>query len=95
MDLNILGNYPTFFIDSTTHQGLSGAPVYVLTNERTVWRQGATISTMGWPSANVFLGIYSGRAWDGSNLGHVWKAEAVDDVVRRGIAAEFPERDDG
>lgn len=68
--------------------------MYVLTNERTVWHQGATASTIGWPPASIFLGIYSGRAWDGSNLGYVWKASAVDEVVTAGTAALFPERDD-
>jgi hypothetical protein len=48
---------------------------------------------MGWPAATVFLGIYSGRAWDGSNLGYVWKAPAVDEVVREGVIAAPPRRD--
>ncbi|TCL79524.1 MULTISPECIES: trypsin-like peptidase domain-containing protein [unclassified Rathayibacter] len=64
-DLNVLGDYPTFFIDSTTHQGLSGAPVYVATDERTIWHQGVGRTSMGWPPTAIFLGIYSGRAWDG------------------------------
>lgn len=93
MQLNVFEHYPTFFIDSTTHQGLSGAPVYALTSERTRFR-GPSSWSSGWPPAHIFLGIYSGRAWPNSNLGFVWKAVLVDELVGSGRRADHPERND-
>lgn len=69
---------PVFLIDATTREGMSGAPVvsrvygaYQTTNRSIVMNAG---------SATRFLGIYSGRLHEDSEVGHVWKPRVIDEI---------------
>jgi len=42
---------------------------------------------MGGP-VERFLGVYSGRISDQSDLGFVWKEEVVRDIVERGVKGQ-------
>jgi hypothetical protein len=69
---------PCFLIDSRTRAGQSGAPVIAYT---TGPRQGATNFVWNGVPAEQFVGVYSGRINAESDLGFVWKARAVREVV--------------
>jgi len=77
---------PCFLIDSRTRPGQSGSPVLI-------YREGGA-STMDDGSTFVstaarerFLGIYSGRINPESDLGIVWKASAVAEIVDAAVGA--------
>lgn len=71
---------PVFLIDSRTRQGQSGSPVIA-------FRTGAATNASGMLSVGEgpavrFLGIYSGRVHRDSDLGKVWKASAIAELVQ-------------
>lgn len=77
--LNVDG-LPLFLIDCRSRQGQSGSPVIA-------YRTGATSHANGSFAVHSggiarFLGIYSGRVHKDSDLGRVWKASAVAELVR-------------
>jgi hypothetical protein len=67
---------PVFLVDSRSRPGQSGSPVIA-------YRSGGAISTSDGNTSiftgpvERFLGIYSGRISEQSDLGMVWKAEAI------------------
>jgi hypothetical protein len=72
---------PCFLVDSRTRPGQSGSPVisyYAPGTEAPLAGGNA-----GWFAGEVvkFEGVYSGRINERSDLGHVWKAGAVRDIV--------------
>jgi len=74
------GGLPRILIDCRTRQGQSGSPVYA-------FRSGGVVQTThGQPAlfrtaAVRFLGIYSGRINKESDIGYVWKAAALQELV--------------
>lgn len=77
-DVNF-GNLPVFLIDCRSRQGQSGSAVIA-------YRSGGAIATeqglmLGGGQMTRFLGIYSGRVNAESDLGFVWKAAAIRELV--------------
>jgi hypothetical protein len=67
---------PTFLIDCRTRPGQSGSAVIAHRNGGAVTLNDGSTALFGGPITK-FLGIYSGRVHDQSDLGLVWKANAV------------------
>ncbi|MHB1954142.1 MAG: trypsin-like serine peptidase [Sulfobacillus sp.] len=79
---------PVFLVDCRTRQGQSGSPV--IAHRAFGFRkiQGDKInSTLGATQAWEFLGIYSGRVNDESDLGRVWHVSVVEEVLKAAEAA--------
>lgn len=76
---------PRFLIDSRTRPGQSGSPVLAYHAGGAVPMQDGSTAVFG-GSVEQFVGAYSGRISDESDLGFVWKAAAVRDVVDQGVA---------
>ena len=74
-------NLPIFLIDCRTRQGQSGSPVFLFQagGRMTPLESGASAVFDG-PVAR-FMGIYSGRINKDSDIGKVWKAEAVNTLI--------------
>ncbi|WP_375161860.1 trypsin-like peptidase domain-containing protein [Bradyrhizobium sp. RDT46] len=89
---------PKLLIDTATRQGMSGAPVVArrtgITVPRGVKASPEVLSgqeIIG--QSDTFLGVYSGRIGDdpmGLQLGIVWKAAVVDEIIRGGRAGRSP-----
>jgi hypothetical protein len=89
---------PKLLIDTATRSGMSGAPVIARRTGITVPRGVPT--TPGIMSgkeiigqSDTFLGVYSGRIGDdpmGLQLGVVWKASVLDDIVKNGKLGQSP-----
>lgn len=75
-------NMPMFLIDSRTRQGQSGSPVIYFNPGGVVPMADGTLHALG--ETRRFLGVYSGRINQESDLGFVWKQRAVQEVVSRG-----------
>jgi hypothetical protein len=75
---------PSFLIDSRTRKGQSGSPVIVYNSpgDQAAMHSGHLLLAPG--EMVRLLGVYSGRINDQSDLGHVWKAEALIDIVTGG-----------
>lgn len=71
---------PLMLIDCRTRQGQSGSPVVVYRSGGAVLMEDGATSIMGGPAWR-FLGVYSGRINEQSDIGLVWKAKAVAEVV--------------
>lgn len=80
---------PILLVDTATRQGMSGSPV-IVRHDGIFMPNGPTLKgdeTIG--TVENFLGIYSGRLGDdplGVQLGRVWKAKVVDEIM----AAQLP-----
>ena len=73
-------NLPTFLIDCRSRPGQSGSAVIAQRNGGMVaLEDGSSVAYNG--AVSRFLGIYSGRINDQSDLGIVWKAQAIQDLV--------------
>ncbi len=73
-------NLPLFLIDCRSRKGQSGSAVIAQRNSVTYQNpDGTTSMSMG--ITTKFLGIYSGRIHDESDLGIVWKASAIMELV--------------
>lgn len=78
---------PTFLIDCRTREGQSGSPVLAYRAGSYRKRNGSKISSVLSPHPVwEFLGIYSGRLNRESDLGVVWHASAVADVLATATA---------
>lgn len=77
-DIDIEGK-PQFYIDARTRKGQSGSPVVF-------YRQGENVklnngnTAIAW-SGHQLLGIYSGRISDDSDIGIVWKKQAICELL--------------
>ncbi|WP_374412588.1 hypothetical protein [Novosphingobium colocasiae] len=73
---------PVFMIDCRTRRGQSGSAViaYRAGGYRST-KDGRPITTMSAGTVWEFLGIYSGRINDQSDLGRVWHRSAVEEVL--------------
>lgn len=70
---------PMFLIDCRTRPGQSGSPVIAF-RSGSATHSGGAFSVGSGPTAR-FLGIYSGRVHKDSDLGKVWKASAIAELV--------------
>lgn len=77
-ELDWQGDRPAFLIDCRTRKGLSGAPVLALA-EGSVTHQGRMLIDPGLRTR--FLGVYSGRISKESDIGIVWRAEALAQLI--------------
>ncbi len=88
-----LGGMPLLLIDCRTRRGQSGSPVIACRNPGTVRLVSANQREVQLAtSAYRFIGVYSGRINSESDLGYVWKASAVRDLVAVMGGEPLPER---
>lgn len=78
---------PLFLIDSRTREGMSGSPVYYyVTTGQGINKFDESISfgfgDKNHPLIQKFLGIYSGRIDNESDLGKVWKVQAITELLQ-------------
>lgn len=73
---------PVFLIDCRSRQGLSGSAVIAHRSGGAVAMKNGGSSIFGGP-VTKFLGIYSGRINDQSDIGIVWKASAIKELVEK------------
>ena len=92
-----IGELPKLLIDTATRRGMSGSPVIARRSGLTVPRGVSDPATLSGETiigqADTFLGIYSGRVGDdplGLQLGIVWKAAVLDEIVQNGILGRSP-----
>jgi len=71
-------NKPMFLIDASTREGMSGSPVYCIRN-KFASVGGALMG--GTSSIARFLGVYAGRVGDDIEIGRVFKAHCVEEVI--------------
>lgn len=71
---------PQFLVDCRGRTGLSGSPVIAYRSDGVVKDKGGETVSYDGPAAR-FLGIYSGRINDKSDLGFIWKAEAIAELI--------------
>jgi hypothetical protein len=80
---------PVLLIDSRTRPGQSGSPVLN-------YNSGGSVPHIGGGTAifsgevTDFVGVYSGRINEQSDLGFVWKAAAVREIIEGGVLASVP-----
>jgi hypothetical protein len=75
---------PCFLIDARTRQGQSGSPVIAFqTNTIAMADDGDGVFLVKGSVANL-LGVYSGRINKNSDLGMVWKNEAIIEILKNG-----------
>jgi hypothetical protein len=77
-DLDIHGD-PYFFIDATTRGGMSGSPVLLRLFGGYNAKNGNYNMTPG--PTNLFMGIYSGRLNENSEIGRVWKPKVIHEIL--------------
>lgn len=98
-DLPVEG-LPKFYVDMAGRGGLSGAPVYRV-QQGVVVEETATGKSIGFGDQVEFLGLYSGRASDqlppearsgeSTDLGFVWQAKFIEEMLNDGVLDEQPE----
>lgn len=71
---------PLFLIDCRTRPGQSGSAVIMHRNGGSVAMQDGSTAMFG-GTVTKFQGIYSGRINDQSDLGMVWKASAISELI--------------
>ncbi len=73
-------DYPSFLIDCRTRQGQSGSPVIAHRNGGAVAMASGGVAIS--PGAMTdFIGVYSGRINKDSDIGIVWKASVLQELV--------------
>ena len=79
-----LDGLPLFLVDTATYSGMSGAPVIARQWGQYETADGSMHFAPGSTVTN-FMGVYSGRAIgpnaDVSQLGYVWKANVLDQII--------------
>lgn len=78
-DLNYEGQ-PAFLIDATTRGGMSGSPVVLRLLGGYATKSGKAVLAQARPSTR-FLGIYSGRIHNDSEIGIVWRPHVITDIL--------------
>ncbi len=71
-------NKPMFLIDASTREGMSGSPVYCVRNKFA--SIGGEMMT-GTDSISRFLGVYAGRVGNDIEIGRVFKAECIEQIL--------------
>jgi hypothetical protein len=77
-------NLPSFLIDSRTRKGQSGSPVIAYSARGTAVMDNGDVR-VGTDNIERFVGVYSGRINEESDLGIVWKASVVREIVEGGL----------
>lgn len=72
---------PVHLIDSRTRPGQSGSPVFVYRSGGAVPTKPGAVTVFNGP-VTKFLGVYSGRINKDSDLGMVWKASALAELIK-------------
>ena len=72
---------PIQLVDCRTRQGQSGSPVIAYRSGGMIPMVGGGTAAFGGPVSR-FIGIYSGRINNESDLGIVWKASAIQELLR-------------
>jgi hypothetical protein len=72
------GGLPVFLVDATTKHGMSGSPV--IARRIGMSRRPGTI-VIGGGTVQRFLGVYSGRISEESDIGMVWKPVTLRDIL--------------
>jgi S1-C subfamily serine protease len=75
-------NLPCFLIDARTRQGQSGSPVIFHSAGGLVQTNDGASTLMG--EVDQLLGIYSGRINSESDLGMVWRVDALREIIDAG-----------
>lgn len=78
---------PCFLVDSRTRRGQSGSPVISYFPNGVVPREGGQAFYGG--EVTKFWGVYSSRVNEEADLGHVWRASALVEIIeaqQRGVA---------
>lgn len=90
--------HPKFLVDLPGRSGLSGAPVYRSSRGLIVEDKGNGNRTIGFGNKDEFLGIYTGRAAsqdgsdrDSTDLGYIWRASLIFDLLGDPVIDEKPE----
>lgn len=72
---------PLMLIDSRTRRGQSGSPVVLHASGRSVaTKSGGSMMFSG--SVTLLVGVYSGRISEESDLGLVWKARVIAEIIQ-------------
>lgn len=71
---------PRFLIDGRTRCGNSGSPVFAYRSAGLVTLQDGLLHQFPYPVWR-FLGIYSGRIDDRTDLGYVWKKRVITEII--------------
>lgn len=74
-------NMPIQLIDCRSRPGQSGAPVVAYHGSGSVPTAVGTFAVMDEPAVR-FIGVYSGRINNESDIGRVWKASAIDELIK-------------
>ena len=72
------GGRPVFLIDATTRGGMSGSPVVLRVYGDYPTRRASTIGDKSWTR---FLGVYSGRIHDQTEIGGVWRPSVIKEIL--------------
>ncbi|MGJ3403275.1 trypsin-like peptidase domain-containing protein [Glutamicibacter sp. Je.9.36] len=86
LDVNY-GNRPTFLVDSRSRPGQSGSPVVFKSDGMSADQSGNVFIGTGHPFTEL-LGIYSGRISAESDIGIVWKADAILEMLSNPIRSQ-------
>jgi S1-C subfamily serine protease len=78
-----LNDLPCFLVDSRTRPGSSGSPVIAHRTGGAVSLEGGN-TTLGGGPVTRFLGVYSGRLNEASELGFIWKVTLVAEIIENG-----------
>jgi hypothetical protein len=81
-------NLPAFLIDCRSRHGQSGSPVIFAASEFTPYRHASGRIATG--PMHELIGVYSGRIHEDSDIGVVWKRDAVREIVESGTGPEHP-----
>ncbi|OEZ85656.1 hypothetical protein JAB8_38380 [Janthinobacterium sp. HH106] len=79
-DIDFEPGRPVFLIDATTRSGMSGSPV-VLRLHNYERSDGSHVMHIG--RATKFIGIYSGRIHEDSEVGKVWRPSVLSEILNR------------
>lgn len=82
------GGLPRFLIDARTRPGQSGSPVIIYSASGVVNDAGGI--TVGVGPHQRLVGVYSGRTNEQSDLGLVWKASTIVDILSAADTASLP-----
>ncbi len=70
---------PLFLIDATTRPGMSGSPVVLRMIGGYKRKNGEYVSLSG--PVTLFLGVYSGRIHEDSEIGRVWRPRLIKEIL--------------
>jgi hypothetical protein len=76
---------PLMLVDARTRTGQSGSVVARRKPQGTPVFIGNTITGFTYGTHSQVVGVYSGRTSDESDLGYVWRIDAVDTICRDGV----------